>query len=267
MKRKSTPIAYSAPIVSKAMRVLKMIITAPSNPGISEIAARLSLAKSTTHGILAALEESGWVLRDPITRKYTAGYAVKNIAGEAKVRIPLVDQARPCLETLSRDLEEDVFLGIFTGHHILILDQIESTKELKVTARPGTRLPIFAGSVGKIFLAHLDPDILHRLMRQNPLPRFTPRSITDEQRYLAELDEVRDAGTARDIGEYLPNVESVAAPIFYGKKNRKRMVAGFWLVGLDWHEVPGKMDEVARLARRASEKLSAGVSASYGEPG
>lgn len=266
MKRKSTPIAYSAPIVSKAMRVLKMIITAPANPGISEIAARLSLAKSTTHGILAALEESGWVLRDPITRKYTAGHAVKNIAAEAKVRIPLVDQARPCLERVSSDLEEDVFLGIFTGHHILILDQIESSKELKVTARPGTRLPIFAGSVGKIFLAHLDPDVLRRLLRQNPLPRYTPRSITHEEKYLKELEQVRETGIAQDMGEYLPNVWSVAAPIFYGKKNRKRMVAGFWLVGLDWHEVPGKMDAATNLALSASEALSASVSNTYGEP-
>lgn len=265
MKRKSTPSAYSAPIVSKAMRVLKMIVTAPKNPGISEIAARLSLAKSTTHGILAALEESGWVLRDPVTRKYTAGHAVKNVGEAAKVRVPLVPQARPLLERLSNDLDEDVFLGIFTGHHILILDQIESSKELKVTAKPGTRLPIYAGSAGKIFLAYLEPDVLTRLMRQNPLRKFTPRSITDEAAYLAELKLVRKAGIARDMGEYLPNVGSVAAPIFHGKKYRQRMVAGFWLVGLDWHLVSGKMEAAEKLALRVSEALSAAVSNSYGD--
>jgi DNA-binding IclR family transcriptional regulator len=68
-KQKAVSVSYSAPIVSKAMRVLKMILTESENPGISEIASKLKLAKSTTHGILAALEETGWVLRDPITRK------------------------------------------------------------------------------------------------------------------------------------------------------------------------------------------------------
>ena len=131
-KRKSANIAYSAPIVSKAMRVLKMIITAPRNPGISEIASELSLAKSTTHGILAALEESGWVLRDPITRKYTCGHAVKDLAGMAQVRVPLVERARPFLEKLSTDLDEDVFMGILAGNNLLILDQIESSDRKSV---------------------------------------------------------------------------------------------------------------------------------------
>ncbi len=265
MRKKATPIAYSAPIVSKAMRVLKFIITASTNPGISDIAARLSLAKSTTHGFLASLEETGWVLMFHITRKYTAGYAVKNIAAEAKVRVPLVSQARPLLEKMSVDVEEDIFLGMCTGHHILILDQIESSKELKVTARPGTRLPFYAGSVGKLFLAYLDQDILEKILLQHPLPQYTSDSITDMNLYREELEQVRRTGIARDMGEYLPNVGSVAAPIFYGKKNRKRMVAGFWLVGLDWHQVPGKMDVAAKLALRTSEKLSAAISSAYGD--
>ena len=99
--QKAISISYSAPIVSKAMRVLKMILTEPENPGISEIASRLNLAKSTTHGILAALEETGWVLRDPITRKYTCGFTTKKIAENAVVRISLVELARPYLEKLS----------------------------------------------------------------------------------------------------------------------------------------------------------------------
>ena len=71
---------YSAPIVSKATKIVKMIAQSAENPGISEIAGLLNLAKSTTHGILAALEESGWVLRDPATLKYTCGYALKYLS-------------------------------------------------------------------------------------------------------------------------------------------------------------------------------------------
>ncbi len=150
--------AYSAPIVSKAMKVLRMIAASDKNPGISEIASKLSLAKSTTHGILAALEESGWVLRDPITRKYTCGYAAKNLGRTADIRIPLVFKARPHLEKLARELDEVVFLGICTGAQLLILDQVESSRDLKITAPPGTRLTVFAGAAGKIFLAHMDKE-------------------------------------------------------------------------------------------------------------
>jgi len=263
--RKALHVAYSAPIVSKDMKVLKLIISAPHNPGISEIAATLSMAKSTTHGILAALAESGWVLRDPITRKYTCGYAVKDLASKAAIRIPLIEQARPFLERLSRDLDADVFLGVFAGRHILILDQVESSKELKITAKPGTRLPLYAGAAGKIFLAYLDREVLLRTLKQHPLIKYTPKSFTNQVEFLAELEKVRRSGMALDAGEYISNVQAVAAPIFYGKKNRKRMVAGFWLVGLDWHLSPGRMDTTERLARRTSEALSKAIGANYGE--
>jgi DNA-binding IclR family transcriptional regulator len=255
--------AYSAPIVSKAMKVLKMIVTSTRNPGISEIASRLSLAKSTTHGILAALEESGWVLRDPVTRKYTCGHAVKDIGTHANVRIPLVDKSRPYLEKLASDLDEDVFLGICTGTHLLILDQLESSKELKITARPGTRLPLFAGGAGKIFLAHQAHDALVRLLSAKPLPIYTSKSISDPVAYMAELDRVREAGVALDTGEYLPNVWSVGVPIFYGRKNRRRMVAGFWVVGINSTLTPDRMLRAERLGRATGDAISRGIS-SYG---
>lgn len=257
---KSHHIAYSAPIVSKAMRVLRMIITSSHNPGISEIASGLSLAKSTTHGILAALEEAGWVLRDPITRKYTCGHSVRDLSHKASVRVPLVDQARPYLEKLASEVETDVFLGMFTGHDLLVLDQIESVSELRVTARPGTRLNMFAGGAGKIFLAFLDREEVTAILRSNPLPAFTEHSITDPQAYLADLEKVRQTGVALDAGEYIQNVWAVAAPIFYGKKNRRRMVAGFWLVGLDWYRKPGKMEATAQLAAKTSQELSRHIS-------
>ena len=251
--------AYSAPIVAKAMRVLKMIVGSSNNPGISEIASKLSLAKSTTHGILAALEESGWVLRDPITRKYTCGYAVKNLARTADVRIPLVTKARPHLEKLAKELDEVVFLGICTGHQLLILDQVESSSELRITARPGTRLSVFAGAAGKIFLAHLEPAMTQKLIYSNPLPKFTPKSITDPAQYMADLERIRQAGVAADTGEYMFNLWCVAIPVFYGKKNRKRMVGGFWVVGLNSEHAPQRMQTALRLGRSTGEALSRSI--------
>ncbi|MGB6063565.1 MAG: IclR family transcriptional regulator [Desulfomonilaceae bacterium] len=251
---------YSAPIVSKAMRVLKMIFTSPKNAGISEIAAKLSLAKSTTHGILAALEESGWVLRDPVTRKYTCGHAAKNLAANASVRVPLVEQARPHLEKLGAELDEDIFLGIGTGRQLLILDQIESSKELKIRARPGTRISGFAGSAGKIFLAYDDQEAVSRLIRSQPPPKFTPDSVTNPDKYLSDLDRVRAEGAAFDVGEYLPNVWCVAIPIFFGKKARKRMVAAFWVVGLDSELSAQRMKMAELLGRETGEILSKVIS-------
>lgn len=256
----SARLPYSAPIVSKALRVLKMICSAPRNPGISEIAATLNFAKSTTHGILAALEATGWVLRDPITRKYTCGHAVKDLAGKANVRISLVEQARPYLEQLGKDLDEDIFLGMCTGYQLLILDQVESSKELKIRAKPGTRISQLAGAAGKIFMAFHDTPTVKRILQAEPMPTFTPHSITDPDRYLAELRLIRAQGVAKDMEEYLPNVWAVAVPIFHGKKARRRMVAAFWVVGVNTKSSPQRIRLAERLGRITGEILSRAIS-------
>jgi IclR family transcriptional regulator, KDG regulon repressor len=250
---------YSAPIVSKAMKIVEMITESSENPGISEIAGKLELAKSTTHGILAALEESGWVLRDPVTRKYTCGYALQHLSETAQVRLSIVNQARPFLEDLGRQLGEVVFLGISTGHRIMILDQVESSRDLKLTARPGTTIPIFAGSVGKIFLAHKDRNSVMRLIKETSLPRFTSRSITDPHEYMRQLDAAREASVLVDCGEYMSNVWAASVPIFHGKKTRKRMVAAFWVVGVDPDPSSDKLERVSVLSSKTGESLSRAV--------
>ena len=259
----NTQMAYAAPIVTKATKILKLIVKSTNNLGLSEIAAQLSLAKSTTHGILTALESAGWVLRDPISRAYTCGYAMKDLGEAATVRLPIINTARPFLEDLSTKLGEDIFLGIVAGKNILILDQVETMKELKVTARPGTRLSLFAGAAGKLFLAFLDEKKLDELLRTTTIPAFTPASITDPVQYKRELKGVRENNFAMDSGEYISNCRAVAAPIFYGKKSRRRLVAGFWLVSLDWEHASVELDTIKKLTLKTSELISQAISNNY----
>jgi len=245
-----------APLVLKMAQVMNRIAGFPGTPGISRIAADLGLAKSTTHGILAALEQVGWVLRDPVTRKYTCGHAFRDLAQSAEISLPLVGHARPHINKLGGELDEDVFLGMFTRHYILILDQVESTKKLKVSTRAGTRLSIFAGAAGKVFLAYADQETVAKLLQENKLPRFTPRSITERAKYLAELEKVRREGVALDNEEYIPDVKAVAAPVFYGMGLRRRIVAGIWVVGLSSELTETKLRKAAGLAKEAAEAIT-----------
>ncbi|MFH0821302.1 MAG: IclR family transcriptional regulator [Pseudomonadota bacterium] len=252
--------AYAAPVVLKTLKVLAKIINAPQNPGMSEIATDLRLPKSTTHGILAALEQSGWVLRDPVTRKYTCGHVLKDLANIASIRLPLVEIARPFLERLVQQTDEDVFLGMFTPYHILILDQVESTKALKVSTRPGTRLCVFTGAAGRVLLAHQKAQLVEELVRGTQLPAFTPKTITDPDSYLADLENVRRDGYAMDLGEYVSDVRGVAVPVFLRSRTDTRVVAGIWVLGLASTFDHERLIKAAEFALQAAEGLSKGLS-------
>lgn len=129
--------SYSAPSVKKAYKILQIISDSSSGLGISEIAKKLKIGKSTVHGIAAALVELGLLVRDPLHKKYQLGYSLLELSRKFYRRMELRDIARIPMEKLMEKVEETVFLGILNGDHVTILDVVESYREMKITSPPG----------------------------------------------------------------------------------------------------------------------------------
>jgi IclR family acetate operon transcriptional repressor len=133
----------------------------------------------------------------------------------------------------------------------MIVAAAEAVEPLKISAPPGTAIPLLAGAVGKAFLAREDPLQLRKLIRDKGLPRFTSRSIVDLETYLAQLAAVRRRGYATDFGEYLRGVHAVALSI----DNRKGLPMALWVVGLAASLTAAKIDAIGSTARATAEAL------------
>ena len=120
--------------------------------------------------------------------------------------LKLVESVQAPIDELRNQIKETVVLGALICNRIMILAAAESTDPLKISASPGTVLPLFAGASGKVLLADQDVENVKQLIRDHGLPRHTPRSIVDEEIYLAELEAVREKGFSVDDGEYLTGV-------------------------------------------------------------
>jgi DNA-binding IclR family transcriptional regulator len=164
---------YGAPSVKKAFAILSAISSSRQGLGVSELAKNLKMAKSTVHGMTSALEELGAVMRDPLTKKYKLGFTLLEIGRSAYTQIDLQTSARPVMENLMEKTQTSVFLGILNWDHVTILDIVESSQDLKITAPVGTTIPMLAGAVGKVFLASMDQEQARKIIESKGLPRFT----------------------------------------------------------------------------------------------
>jgi len=245
-------VKYQAPSVRKAFKILAFISEADRGLGISELAKRMGISKGTVHGITAALEEIGVIIRDPITKRYILGYTIVELGRRGLTRIPLREAARRHIEVLMEETGETVFLGIRKEDYILILDVVESNKELKITSPSGTRIPLSAGATGKLFLAYMDERNSLRYLNTSGLPKYTKKSVTDVERYLQELKEVRERGFATDDEEYLQGVRAVASLI----KTEAPILAAIWVVGFSSSLTDEKMSYVVERALAASTAIS-----------
>ncbi|MBW2057387.1 MAG: IclR family transcriptional regulator [Deltaproteobacteria bacterium] len=204
---------YSAPSVAKAFEILKVLGDASEGMGVSALARKLGMGKSTVHGITAAMEELGVVIRDDRTKRFRVGFTLLELVRKALPHLELAEVGRGPMEALVERTEETAFLGVLNRDHVTIVGAVDSPKEFKVTAPRGTRLSLRAGAVGKVFLANMEREKALEFLNRKGLKGYTPRSITDMDEYLKELDRVSERGFAFDDGEYLMGVTAVAAPI------------------------------------------------------
>jgi DNA-binding IclR family transcriptional regulator len=244
--------SYSAPSVKKAYKILQMISDSRNGFGISEIAKQLKIGKSTVHGITTALEELGLLVREPLHKKYQMGYSLLELSRKFHRKMELRDIAKVPMEKLMEKVEESVFLGIMNGDHITVLDVVESHHEMKITSPPGTRLPLLAGAIGKVFLGQFEEEKAKGILRKMGLKKYTSKSIGDAKKYMKEVEEAKKKGCAVDDEEYLPGVRAVAAPL----QTASLAPAAIWVVGFTSSFTDQKMEEVISEIRKTVQEIN-----------
>jgi DNA-binding IclR family transcriptional regulator len=243
---------YNAPSVKKAFAILGAISSSPKGLGVSEIAKGLDIAKSTVHGMTAALEELGAVIRDPQTKKYRLGFTLLEIGRLAYSRLDLKALARPVMTDVMERTETSVFLGILNWDRVTVLDIVESKQDLKITAPVGSTISLFAGAVGKVFQASMDEEQTIKMVNKKGLPRFTENSIVDPEIYFKELRRVRESGYAVDDEEYIMGVRAVASPI----PELGQLMSAIWTVGFKAALDDEKMKVLCRETLKGAKAIS-----------
>ena len=250
---------YQAPSVKKAFQILKLISDSEGGLGISDLAKRLEIGKSTVHGITSALEALGTIIRDPKTKRYILGLTLLELGRAAYSQIDLKDLVRPVMEDLMEETQESVFVGVLNGERVTILDIVESKQDLKMTSTRGTTVPLLAGAVGKVLLATMSDEKAREIIGKRELYRYTENSITDPEAYLQAVRIAREKGYATDYEEYILGVRAVASPI----KAENHLVSAIWVVGFKTSLNDHKMEGVIRRTKESAEKITHSLERQY----
>jgi len=248
---------YSAPIIRKGIEILRLIARTDEPLGVSEIARRLTIVKSTALGILKALEEEGFVVQDSITKKFLAGSALYQFSREALRSMELPVVARPFLQRLVENVGETVILAVRDDDDTLrVLDVAEPKKELKITVPVGTRFPFHTGGLMKVFFSQMKNEEIRRYVEQNPLPEYTEHSLTRIDDLLKHVEEARRLGYATDLEEYRIGIRAIAAPLFRGTTACAAISIFGLASSIDEGRLPGLIEQMKHTAQMISTKLT-----------
>jgi len=199
-------------VVKSADRVLAILdLLADGGPQtFAEICDGLELPRSSAHGVLGTMERHGYVVRRGGT--YALGRRVWEVA-QSWGGLDLRALVRPAMQELVAVTGETVQAAQLEGAVAHYFEVCESPHPVKLSSRPGARLPAHASGVGKALLAALDPAEARRRLSVVELPALTARTLTDVEDLLAEFARIRKRGYSIDDEEFALGLRCVAMPV------------------------------------------------------
>jgi DNA-binding IclR family transcriptional regulator len=196
--------------IRRAFDVLSALGEGPL--GVTDVADRARLPKSTAARMLATLVEEGAVEQVPGDSAYRLGPRMVTLAGGFSVNRSLAAIARPILVELAAACGEAAGLGVPDGDLVHYVDQVDTPNPVQVRDWTGSRAPLHAVSSGQVLLAFRSTTAVDRYL-SGPLEAFTGRTLVDPEAVRERLREVRRQGFTWAIEEFDPGIASVAAPI------------------------------------------------------
>jgi IclR family acetate operon transcriptional repressor len=196
--------------IERAFAVLGALSDGPI--GVTEVASRARLPKSTAARLLASLVREGAVEQVPGGTRYRLGPRLATLAVGVLPTRSLARLARPSLVELSIELGEAAGLSVPDGDLVHYVEQVDTPNPVSVRDWTGSRLPMHAVSSGQVLLAFRPAAALERYL-ERPLERFTERTVADPDALRDRLRVVRRDGFAWAREEFDRGISSVAAPI------------------------------------------------------
>ncbi len=197
--------------IKRSFALLRALALGPV--GVTELAERVDLPKSTVARLLASLEEEQAVEQTEAGGEYRLGSGLIDLAGSAPRGRNLVAAARPHLLELAESLDEVAGLSIIDGGRVYYLDQTESSSNIQVRDWTGEHSPLHAVPSGLVILAHQRPGFIDKYLAA-PLIQCTPWTMTDPDELRDRLEQIRSIGYSWVYEEFAEELNSVAAPIF-----------------------------------------------------
>ncbi len=238
---------------AKALRILEAVTDDSRPTSIAELSAMLRLSKPTTHRIGTALENLGYLEREPGSRRFIEGKRLVSLALKVLQAASARGPRHGILQSLSETIGETCNLGVMSGTEVIYLDRVEAVWPLGLRFEPGSRVPLHCTSLGKLFLSYLPDDELSSFVSVLTLTRYTQNTITNGEGLAAEVAEIRRRGFSVDNQEFMSGVVCVAAPI---TADDGRLLAGIALSAPEARMTLEQARKYVPMLRDAARKLS-----------
>jgi DNA-binding IclR family transcriptional regulator len=194
--------------VHRALQILESFEGEAEVRGVSELATRLGVHRSTASRLVATLEARAFLERVPGSDVFRLGPRLGRLGLLASRHRDLIDAARHPMEGFASRTGETVTLAIRDGDEAITIAQLDARYVVTIKNWVGRRTPLHCTSDGKVLLAFGNAGL-----SPGPLRRLSEHTVRSKAELGRELEDVRARGWASALGELEDGLHGVAAPV------------------------------------------------------
>jgi DNA-binding IclR family transcriptional regulator len=241
--------------VRRALRLLQAFNRHHARRSVGELAQVTGLHKSIVTRLMATMAHDGFVVQDPLTRRYMIGPMLFSAGSLYEPAAMYREVAEPVLNALAAECGYTCGIGVPIGSEVIMVAVSEPppANGIRVSMAVGSRRPIYIGSTGKVILSGLPDDQVRSILGNAALPAWTPNTPPTVDKLVDELAEIRHRGYATNREESVLGSGGVAAPLL----DRAGAVMAGLFITFPVQFVPEReMHALAELAISAAQRIS-----------
>jgi IclR family KDG regulon transcriptional repressor len=256
MKTNHKTSSYRIQVLDRAFEMLNVLAADGPELGVTDLASRLSLRRSTAHRLVMVLESSCFLQRDAITGKCSLGPRVMQLGLVALSRLDVAQVSKPHLMSLVDEVQETAHIGLLADSEVISIANVQCRQSLRFPSTVGKRCPFHCTSQGKAILAFSPPEQVSALLEQGELKSYTKNTITSKVRFLEELQLIRDVGYAIDDEEFEVGLRCIAAPV---RDSSGQVMSALSVAGPAFRILDDRMAALSSAVIRVAARLSASL--------
>lgn len=197
--------------LARGLAVLRAFSDQRRSLTIAQISHKTGIPRASVRRCLYTLKQLGYA--DSESNNFSLKPKVLSLGYSYLSSTPLTMSAQPCLNRISRTLNESCSLAVMDDNDVLYIARSATSRLMSAALNTGSRLPAYCTALGRVMLAHMPEDALQRYLDKVKLRAFTDRTMVSAKRLKEILAGVRQSGYALIDEELEVGLRSIAVPV------------------------------------------------------
>ncbi len=209
---------------SRVLDILELLYENVDGLTFTEICTLMEMPKSSLHPLLTTLQNRNYIHLGKENNKYSIGQQLFVLGTGYKTNLTELIQTE--MDTLSKSVGENVYLGVLSGSEVIYLLKSQFTKSnVQTLSKVGKRLKAYSTGFGKALLSQFTEQELKEIYKDG-LQKLTDNTITDIDVLYKQCQEIKKSGFSYEKEESTLEIQCVGTVI----KHAENYLAGMSVV-------------------------------------